>query len=259
MNAASLAVIVTTYNRPQALQRVLQGLAAQSRPAEEIIVADDGSRPATAAMIEANAAALRLPVAHVWHEDRGFRAGAIRNRAVAAARGDYLVFLDGDCIPGPRFLARHAALAAAGRFVTGNRVLLSAQLTETLLRGTGLPHTWGWPRILGYRLRGELNRLQPLLTLPPGRWRDLSQRGQWRGARSCNLGLWRADFEAVEGFDEHYTGWGHEDADLAVRLLQHGVRRRDGRWGTAVWHLWHAQQDRSAERANWQRLQQRIG
>jgi GT2 family glycosyltransferase len=76
--------------------------------------------------------------------------------------------------------------------------------------------------------------------------------------RTCNLGLWAADFRAVNGFDEDYGGWGFEDSDLAVRLLNLGVRRKYGAFATGVLHLWHHENDRASEGENWQRLQRRI-
>ena len=132
------SVIVTTYNRPDALAAVLQGLAAQTERDFEVLVADDGSGPETAQVLQQQASAYPVPLVHVWQEDQGFRAGAARNRAVAQAQGEYLLFLDGDCVPLPDFVARHKALADPRWFVAGNRILLSQGLTEQALQA-------GWP------------------------------------------------------------------------------------------------------------------
>jgi hypothetical protein len=106
---------------------------------------------------------------------------------------------------------------------------------------------------IGQRLRGEVNRLAALLRLPLGPLRRLRSR-QWRGARSCNLGVWRSDLERIDGFDASYTGWGREDSDLLIRLLHCGLRRKDGRFATGVIHLWHPQVDRAQLAANDARL-----
>ena len=128
-----ISVIVTTYNRPDALATVLAGLAAQTDRGFELLVADDGSRDDTRILIEAAAPTFAMPLAHVWQEDRGFRAGAARNRAAVKARGDYLIFLDGDCVPRPDFIARHRDLAEAGWMVAGNRILLSEAFTRRVM------------------------------------------------------------------------------------------------------------------------------
>jgi glycosyltransferase involved in cell wall biosynthesis len=246
MPASSVSVIVTTYERPDALAAVLRGLADQTERNFEIVVADDGSRPAASAL--ANGAGAKL----VWHPHDGFRAAAIRNRAVEASRGDYLVFLDGDCVPRPSFVERHLALGEPGWFVAGNRALLSEQATSGFLTSGGrLPGYW-----LLSRLRGDINRIGPLLTLPIPRKR---QPAKWTGAQSCNLGMWRSDFARVGGFDEAYQGWGYEDSDLVVRLIRHGVRRKDGRFSTGVIHLWHPPRERTLSALNFKRLQATLG
>ncbi len=248
-----ISVIVTTYNREDALEAVLRSLARQTDQNFEVIVADDGSKQPTAALVESWKARIGHRLEHVWHEDRGFRAAEIRNRAILASRGDYVVFLDGDCIARPDFVATHRRLAERGWFVTGNRILLSPDLTAKVLREKLAPETWRFADWLAQRLRGGINRLGALLQLPLGPLRRL-RRNAWRGARSCNLAVWRSDLTRVDGFDADYRGWGKEDSDIIVRLQRAGVRRKDGVFATGVLHLWHAEADRSALPANEQKL-----
>jgi glycosyltransferase involved in cell wall biosynthesis len=254
MSPRLISVVVTTYNRPDALQAVLASLAAQTDEAFEVLVADDGSRPETAAAIAEAAAGFPVALVHLWQPDDGFRAAAARNMAVAASRGDYLVFVDGDCVLRPDFVARHRALAETGWFVAGNRVLLNADFTAKVLQ-TPLVELHGDSRLtwLGRRLAGVINRWLPLCFVPGQAWRK-RQPQRWQGARTCNLALWRSDFDTVNGFDEAFQGWGHEDADLAIRLLHAGVQRKDGRFATAVLHLWHRENDRSNLEENERRL-----
>jgi len=248
-----ISVIVTTYNREDALEAVLSALSRQTDREFEVVVADDGSRPATAALIERWKGRLGVPLSHVWQADRGFRAAEIRNRALLAARGDYCVFLDGDCIARTDFVATHRRLAERGWFVTGNRVLLSRELTAAVLREAVLPQTWNLAQWINRRAQGGVNRLAAVLRLPLGPLRKLRP-GQWQGARSCNLAVWRSDLERVDGFDASFRGWGREDSDLLIRLLHSGVRRKDGRFATGVIHLWHDEEDRSQLDANDARL-----
>ena len=238
-----ISVIVTTYNREDALEAVLRSLAGQNDGNFEVVVADDGSGPATARLVETWKTKIGHRVEHVWHEDRGFRAAEIRNRAILASRGDYVVFLDGDCIARPDFIAAHRRLAERGWFVTGNRVLLSPELTAAVLREKLALERWSLGAFIAHRLGGGVNRLAALLHLPLGPLRRLRRRA-WRGARSANLAVWRSDLDRVDGFDAAYHGWGKEDSDIIVRLLHAGVRRKDGTFATGVLHLWHAPADR---------------
>ena len=192
-------------------------------------------------------------IEHVWHADRGFRAAEIRNRAIMAARGVYCIFLDGDCIVRADFVGTHRRLAEPGWFVTGNRILLSPELTARVLRESLVPENWGLARSFAERQRGGINRLSALLRLPLGPLRRIRQRA-WQGARSCNLAIWRADLERIDGFDAGYSGWGKEDSDIIVRLLHAGVRRKDGVFATGVIHLWHEGADRSQLPENEQKL-----
>jgi glycosyltransferase involved in cell wall biosynthesis len=239
-----ISVIVTTYEREDALGAVLRSLARQSDRNFEVVVADDGSGPSTAATIAQWQPRLRTPLRHVWHEHDGFRAGQIRNKAMLDCRGGYFVFLDGDCIVRPDFVAAHRRLAEVGWFISGNRALLARALTEAVLRHGLEPEWWGHRRWLTLWLDGEINRITPMLRLPLGPLRKLRSK-TWRGARSCNLGAWRRDLDRIGGFDAAFSGWGREDSDLVVRLVRSGVRRKDGEFATGVLHLWHPKASRA--------------
>ncbi len=252
-----ISVIVTTYNREDALDAALRALARQSDRNFEIVIADDGSRPDTARVVDGWMSRLELPLKYVRHEHRGFRSGEIRNRGIRASDGEICIFLDGDCLASADFIAAHRQLYQAGWFVTGNRILMSRELTEAVLARGLTPETWNFAALLRQRLGGGINRLLPTLRLPLGPLRKL-RRDSWEGAQTCNLAVARRDLDRVDGFDCAYTGWGLEDSDLVVRLLHAGVRRKDGRFATGVLHLWHPQNDRSQLPANRARLDQTI-
>jgi glycosyltransferase involved in cell wall biosynthesis len=241
--AELVSVIVTTYNRPDALAAVLRSLARQTDRCFEVIVADDGSTVATARTITEWVPRMPVPLKHVWHEDSGFRAAEIRNRAIRASSGDYCVFLDGDCLARPDFVAVHRRLAEPGWFVTGNRILLSRELTGRILAEALEPEQWGFASWIAQRARRRVNRFLPLLVLELGPLRKLHPR-RWQDARSCNVAFWRSDLDRLDGFDAAFTGWGREDSDVFVRAIKAGVRRKDGRFGTGVLHLWHPDADR---------------
>jgi len=242
--AELISIIVATYNRKDALNAVLRSLAGQSDRDFEVVIADDGSTAQTAALIEAWRGKVRFRLEHIWQEDKGFRLAEIRNRAILAARGTYCIFLDGDCIVRPGFIASHRRLAEPGWFVSGNRVLLSRALTARVLSEHLALETWSFAAWVNERRHGGINRLAALLNLPLGLLRRLRSR-EWRGARACNLAVWRSDLDCVDGFDADYSGWGREDSDIFIRLLRAGVRRKEGTFATGVLHLWHGEADRS--------------
>jgi glycosyltransferase involved in cell wall biosynthesis len=248
-----ISVIVATYEWPDALDAVLRGLSRQSDRDFEIVVADDGSGPDTARVVERWAGVTDVPIAHVWQEDRGFRLAEIRNRAILRSRGAYCVFLDGDCIPRPGFVAAHRRLAETGWFVAGNRALLSRPLTARVLAEGVEPERWSFTEMVGHRLTGGIHRIRALISFPLGALRRINAT-RWQGARSANLAIFRSDLDEVDGFDAAFSGWGREDSDLLVRLVRSGVRRKDGRFATGVLHLWHPEYDRSSLTENQSRL-----
>jgi glycosyltransferase involved in cell wall biosynthesis len=260
-----ISVIVTTYNRPDALSEVLSALLDQTDGNYEIIVADDGSREDTRAVVQRfqqqqqERAEKSIPLIHAWQSDDGFRASAVRNLGVYGSAGDYLVFLDGDCVPRADYVARQRTLAEPGFMVSGSRVLLSERLTAALLRDhcaasasrRGLLY---WFR---QRLTGNANKILPLLVFPDSSLRHY-RKVRWNRIKSCNLGIWRSDYASVNGFDETFVGWGHEDADIVLRLARFGIRRKGGAFSTEVFHLWHKENTRVTESANRLKVQQRM-
>jgi len=232
----SISVIVSTYEHPRALGLVLAGLSRQTLTPLEVVIADDGSGPETRAMVEAWRPRLPFAVQHVWHPDQGFRKCAILNRAIVAARGTYLVFFDGDCVPPAHCLAAHAARAARHRYLSGGKVLLSPRFSAALdeaavLRGDLERVGWWWFRVRRPRrlfasrvplLRDLLDRNVPR---PPG----------WRGE---NASTFADHVRAVRGFDERFT-YGFEDADFGHRLAAIGVTALSLRYTAPVYHLDH--------------------
>ncbi len=233
----TLALIINTFEQPEYLARVLCAVSAQTSPPEEVLLADDGSGPATRKVFAEWAACRHGPSWHVWQEHQDFRRARILNQAIAKAQSDYLVFLDGDTIPHSAFVADHRTLAEQAYFVQGHRALVgekaatsfghnarTSELAKAWLRGQlgGMKHAFRWP----YPLRRE--------------------RSDLRGIRGCNLGMWRGDLLRVNGYNEQFVGWGREDSELAVRLMNAGVRRLDVRGWAICYHLWHP----AASRAN---------
>ncbi len=245
----TISVVITTYNRPDALEAVVEACFLQDDKNFEIIIADDGSTANTRECIERLRARAPVPLTHVWQPDDGFRAAMARNRGTLAATGDYIIFLDGDCVPQRDFIRRHRALAQPGFLVSGSRILLSQRLTERALREHVDIAGMKVGERLRYRLSGDMNKVVQTML----RWPDVGRvrrKFSWRRIKSCNLAVWKADLVKVNGFDESFTGWGHEDSDLVVRLFHAGVLRKDGALATEVLHLWHREAQRDQESSN---------
>jgi len=249
MSAALISVVIATYNRPDALTAVVEACFAQDDLGFEIIIADDGSGDNTQQAVAALQARAPVPLRHVWQEDLGFRAARVRNLGTLDAKGDYIIFLDGDCVPQRNFISQHRKLARRGYLVQGSRILLNEQATGRVLGQHLDLHALGAADKLAWRSSGALNKVMPLLlTLP-----DVARarhRFTWRRIKSCNLAVWRADLDKVNGFDESFLGWGHEDADLVLRLFNAGVMRKDGAYATEVFHLWHRENPRDQAGSN---------
>ena len=244
-----ISLVISTYNRPDALAAVVEACFAQTDTNFEIIIADDGSTAATRTCVEALMARSPVPMQHVWQPDDGFRLAMARNRGTMAASGEYLIFLDGDCIPQRDFIAQHRKLAQKGYLITGSRILLSEAFTARILaEHIDLPSTSTAAKF-GYRLQGHMNKvLQVMLRLPDiGR---AKHRFSFRRIKGCNLGMWRCDLDTINGFDEGFRGWGHEDSDLVVRMFNAGVMRKDGAFATEVFHLWHREAQRDQATSN---------
>ncbi|HET6777553.1 MAG TPA: glycosyltransferase [Gemmatimonadales bacterium] len=232
-----LSVVVTTYNNPRGLELVLAGLERQSRQSFELLIADDGSGGETAALIAGFAQRVSFPVRHVWHPDEGFRKCTICNKAIQEATGNYLVFFDGDCIPGRHCLELHVRSARRDSYLAGGAVYLNRDLSDRLTPSdvsAGLldrPGLW-WMNV--NKKRRLLVRHIPLI-------RDVMnarvpREPSWRGGNSS---AWADHMRAVGGFDERFT-YGFEDADFGHRLQALGVHGRSIRYSNPVMHVEHS-------------------
>ena len=242
-----LGLIINTYNQPEYLARVLNAVAHQTSPPEEVLVADDGSGPETARAFTDWAAKQSFRCEPLWQKHEGFRRAHILNKTIARARAAYLVFLDGDTVPHPQFIADHRQLASRGWFVQGHRALIG----ESAARSFGLGEFAADRRRA--LLRGQISGVKHAFRWPcPLR----SARRDLRGIRGCNLGIWRQDLVRTNGYNETFVGWGREDSELALRLMNTGVQRLDVRGWALCFHLWHPPASRGNLGANDQLLEE---
>jgi len=248
MRPAKISLIISTYESPRALDQVFRGVQRQSAMPGEILLADDGSGPATRELVGRWQKKLAAPLRHVWHEDLGFRKTIILNKSLAAATGDYIVLLDGDCVPHDRFVADHAGLAEMNFWVQGRRCFVVEKFAAEFSSGVTPVFQW--------MLSGRITGLPKAVRLPfPIVQRNTGQ----RGIIGCNMGFWRDDLLAVNGFDEEYTGWGlGEDSDVGTRLYHLGRPRKFVYGRAVVYHLNHPMLGRAHVEASRWRLNETI-
>lgn len=237
-----LSLIITTYNWKEALDLLLKSVARQTSMPDEVIIADDGSRPDTAELVAGWAKRLPVPVRHLWQEDMGFRASRARNRAIAAASGDYIVTIDGDMVLDQHFIEDHKRTARSGYFMQGVRLITGPRAAQKLLRQAQF-HLGFFSRDIKRRRHTIRSRFLSSLVL-------LRTHTNQKAIRSCNQAYWRSDLLRVNGFDEQMIGWGREDNDLAERLYNIGVRRKNLKFAALAIHLYHTSRQPQGDNPN---------
>jgi len=240
-SAPGLSLVVAVYNKPDVLSFLLAACARQSFTDFEVIVADDGSGPAVANAIRDGENQYAYPILHLWHEDRGWRKNIMLNNAIRAARSEYMVFIDGDCLPTRYFLEDHWNERQQGRVLLGRRVETSKRWSETLTLQevqTGDFENLGWPELMD-GMRGNALRLEDSVRIRSRLVRNLLLRNV-RGMLGSNFSVFRKDLVAVNGFDELYDGPGcGEDSDIQHRLSLIGITGKSMRNLAILYHLHH--------------------
>jgi len=228
----SCSLIITTYNWPAALKRVLKSALTQNLMPDEIIIADDGSNEETSNIINSFILKFPCPLIHSWQKDRGFRLARSRNKAIHKATCDYIIMVDGDMVMAPHFVWSHIKFAKHDSFTAGSRVVLSSGLSKKILESDKLPHILSKGIIKGRMNLINAPYLSPLLK-------------KMKGFKGCNMGFWRDDAIKINGFDSSFQSWGAEDSDFRLRLINAGLARRKLKLGGVAFHLFHPKQDRS--------------
>ncbi len=234
-----ISVIVSTYNAENWLENVLIGYSNQTYKNFELIIADDGSRPSTKALIDSYAIDYPVPIRHLWHEDLGYRRQEILNIAIIEAANEYILMTDGDCIPRKDFVAVHAENAQKGRFLSGGYCKLSMKASEEITKEDILEEKcfdvkWlkskdklGFSQTLKLSTDGVLATI--LDTVTPTN----------PSFNNCNSSGFRDDMIAINGYDERMK-YGGPDREFGERLENYGVKGMQIRHKAICLHLDHA-------------------
>jgi GT2 family glycosyltransferase len=247
MTTPKISIIIGFYNKIDLLEKILEALRLQTQLRFEVVIADDGSQPEVVARIHALQQELPFTLQHVWHEDKGWRKNAILNKAVVAAQGEYLIFIDGDCIPEPHFVEEHYAERKQGTVVSGRRILMGERATAYMLRGPLTRKRFGWGlfwMLLSDTLHGYKTRMEHMIHLRSPFLRRLFIKDYERFILGCNFSLYKKDLLSVNGFDERfeYPGYG-EDIDLWYRLTRAGIHTYSRKALLIQYHCYHKRFD----------------
>jgi glycosyltransferase involved in cell wall biosynthesis len=233
-----ISVIISTYNSPAWLEKVLWGYECQTYKNFEIVIADDGSGEPTRQLIERFQKDSQLQIIHVWHEDRGFQKSEILNKATLAATTGYLVYSDGDCIPRKDFLEVHVQHAEKGYFLSGGYFMLPMDTSklisrEDIVSGNAFDVKWLYDhglsktyKTLKLSSRGFQAKFLNLITTTKPTWNGHNASG------------WKADILAVNGYNEEMQ-YGGQDRELGERLVNRGIRGKQIRYSAVCIHLDH--------------------
>jgi glycosyltransferase involved in cell wall biosynthesis len=241
-----VSVVVCTYEAPRELDLVLAALSRQTRRPDEILVADDGSKTPTREVVDAWRPRIGAPLHHVWQSDVGYRKARIVNEVVRRSHGDHLIMLDGDSFPHRSWVEDHVSLADGRSVLCGRRVKLGPAISPTVTREDVLDGRFDSvfsARLIASALRGDTQRLSLGVRLPMPIVRLVHPRP--RKLMGVNFSLPRATLYAVNGFNEAWTVYGHEDRDLELRLLRAGHPFRALLNRAVVFHVWHKERERT--------------
>ena len=244
-----VSLIITTYNWPESLILALRSIEKQTIVPEEVIIADDGSTAETKEIIDKFQKDSDLNIIHSWQEDKGYRVAQSRNKAIVKSSGDYIILVDGDMILHPKFIQDHIKNAQANYFVQGSRVLLTEDKSEKILDSKRTSFSFFSTGLKNRKNAIRSNLLSKVFS---------SKKNYLKGVRSCNMAFFRQDCINVNGFNNEFEGWGREDSEFVVRLMNTGIIRKNIRFNAIQYHLWHKKIDIEYLDSNNQLLQNSI-
>lgn len=244
-----VSIIITTYNWKSALKVSLKSIYNQSLLPNEIIIADDGSSDGTDTLIQDIAQTSTIPLIHSWQEDDGFRASSSRNKAIAKATSEYIILIDGDMILHKDFIKDHIKIAKQGYFVQGGRVLITQAKTPQVLQDEIIEFGFFDSGIKNRKNTIHSNILSSIFSV---------QKDTLKGIRTCNMAFFRDDCIKVNGFNEDFVGWGREDSEFAVRLINSGIKRQTIKFCCIAYHIHHNENSKKMLEINDKILQNSI-
>jgi glycosyltransferase involved in cell wall biosynthesis len=236
-----VSLIITTYNRPKALSLIFKSIGAQTIYPDEIIIADDGSKNSTKECIDDFQKNSPIRIVHSWQEDRGFRVAKSRNKAISKSSYEYIILIDGDVVLHEKFIEDHLNHAEQCFFVQGTRVLLDEDASKKIIAGQN--------KNISIFSRGLRNRKNSIYSVFLSRI-FIKRKNYLNGIKTCNLAFYKSDCIQVNGFNNDIEGWGREDSEFVIRLMNNGINRKNIHFNMIQYHLWHQNSPREYLRKN---------
>ncbi|EDP0293178.1 glycosyltransferase [Campylobacter jejuni] len=243
------ALIITTYNQKERLKLVLDSVKNLAFLPNEVLIADDGSKEDTARLIEEYQKDFPCPLKHIWQEDEGFRAAKSRNNAIKASKSEYIILIDGDMILEKDFVKNHLEFAKRKVILQGSRVILNKNESEEILKNNNYS--------LAFNKKGFKNQRSIFLAKCVYKFSKLTKKffkksQLVKGSKTCNMSFYKSDFEAIEGFNEKFIGWGREDSEFVARFLfNDGVFKRL-KFNALAYHIYHEENSKNMLEINHQ-------
>jgi len=237
----SVALLISTYNWPEALELVLLSVTKQTKMPDEVVIADDGSKEDTKHLINKFHNQYNLQIKHIWHEDKGFRKSLIINKAVKQIESAYIIEIDGDIIIHSKFIEDHLKAAQPGFFVQGSRVMITERKAHKVLRDRNIDFS--------FFDKGIANRLNAIHSTFFSKLFNLIPLNPFH-LKGCNLAFWKDDFTKINGYNNDFIGWGAEDYEFGARLLHSGTRRKNLKLAGIAYHIFHPNYDMSNRLSN---------
>lgn len=230
MNKFKTALLISTYNWPDALSLIFKSIMKQSRLPDEILIADDGSKEDTKNLILQFKEKCNIPVKHFWQEDSGFRKSKILNKAIAGSEADYIIQVDGDCILHKHLIKDHILNACPDQYLYGSRVNIRKEYVDDVFKNESINFN-----LFSTEIKNKTRALYiPFLAKRYKSYNHISSK-----LRGCNISFWKKNFIAINGYNEDFEGWGMEDSEMAIRLHNNGFIAKRLRYIGIVFHIYH--------------------
>ncbi|EFP1606328.1 glycosyltransferase [Campylobacter jejuni] len=242
-------LIITTYNQKERLKLVLDSVKNLTFLPNEVLIADDGSKEDTARLIEEYQKDFPCKLEHIWQEDEGFRLSEIRNKAIKTSNSEYIIVIDGDMILEKNFINDHLNFAQKKVFLQGSRVILNEKESKELLSKNDFS--------LAFDKKGFKNQRNIFLAKCIYKFSKLSKKffkksQLIKGIRGCNMSFYKSDFEAIEGFNEKFIGWGREDSEFVARFLFNDGAFKRLKFNALAYHIYHEENSKNMLEINHQ-------
>lgn len=230
------SLVTPTYNWSEALDLLLLSIMNQTILPDEVIIADDGSKLETTELIKKYQEIFPVPLIHIWHEDNGNLKPKIMNKAIAKAKYEYIIEIDGDIIMNKYFVEDHLNFAQKDLYLFGSRVTIQKSYLSELFSKRKINFNLFSK---GIKKRTRTLRIPFLMRFS----KTINKRSS--KLRGCNMSFWREDFIKINGFNENLVGWGIDDSEMIQRLHNIGIKGKRLKFAGIAYHIYHKEQNKS--------------